>query len=170
MVLKLKRLVKRKVGEERNKLKGYNMKHLLPILLILGLVGCTSEPPVTESPVVKEKVEIDPDTHLFGIVVIVCRSLDAMLRIMESDKISKEAATQSVMMHANMGVCGVVRPPQPGILEKLETSYIDYNGNEAQIWKLKGLELWTVVSVEHIDFNKKPKTKPNKTRPTGHTV
>ena len=39
------------------------MKHLLPILLILGLVGCTSEPPVTESPVVKEKVEIDPDTH-----------------------------------------------------------------------------------------------------------
>ena len=144
------------------------MKHLLPILLILGLVGCTSEPPVTESPVVKEKVEIDPDTHLFGIVVIVCRSLDALLRIMESDKISKEAATQSVMMHANMGVCGVVRPPQPGILEKLETSYIDYNGNEAQIWKLKGLELWTVVSVDHIEFNKKP--KPKKTRPTGHTV
>ena len=144
------------------------MKHLLPILLILGLVGCTSEPPVTESPVVKEKVEIDPDTHLFGIVVIVCRSLDAMLRIMESDKISKEAATQSVMMHANMGVCGVVRPPQPGILEKLETSYIDYNGNEAQIWKLKDLELWTVVSVDHIEFNKKP--KPKKTRPTGHTV
>ena len=91
-----------------------------------------------------------------------------MLRIMESDKISKEAATQSVMMHANMGVCGVVRPPQPGILEKLETSYIDYNGNEAQIWKLKDLELWTVVSVDHIEFNKKP--KPKKTRPTGHTV
>ena len=144
------------------------MKILLPILLILGLVACTSEPPVTKSPVVKEKVETKTEKYAFAILVIICNSLDSILDVMEEDKISKEAATASIKKYAKMGLCGVVIPPQPGMLGKLVASYVDYDGNLSQIWKLKSIDLWTIVAVEYIEF--KSNKKPKETKSIGHTI
>jgi cobyric acid synthase len=144
------------------------MIYVLLLLGMCGLVGCTSEPPVVETPVIKEKVEPKTEKYAFAILVIICNSLDSILDVMEEDKISKEAATASVKKYAKMGLCGVVIPPQPGMLGKLVASYVDYDGTPSQIWKLKGIDLWTIVAVEYIEF--KSNKKPKETQSIGHTI
>jgi hypothetical protein len=56
-----------------------------------------------------------------------------------------------------LGVCGLHRPPQPGLLEKLEFSYIDFSGVPSQIWKIKDHDLWTIVAQKYVEFIDKPK-------------
>ena len=145
------------------------MIYLVLILGMCGLLGCTSEPPVVETPVVieepkkevKEEVQLEPKEGQYAIAILSasCLSLKATKNIMEADKVSNTDAGAILKRYIKMGICGVYYPPKPGVLEKLEVSYIDYMGVKSQLWKLKDRDLWTIVAVENIQFRDKPEEK-----------
>ena len=156
------------------------MKHLVLILGIFGLLGCTSEPPVVETPVVtqepKKEIKEEPQKELkenqYGLTILrlSCSSLQVIKNIGVADTVSGDEAATLVKRYIKLGVCGVYRPPQPGLLEKLEFSYIDFSGIVSQLWKLKGHDLWTIVAREYVEFIDKPKKEKEEIKPTGHKV
>ena len=143
------------------------MKHLVLILGIFGLLGCTSEPPVVETPVVtqepKKEIKEEPQKELkenqYGLTILrlSCSSLQVIKNIGVADTVSQDEATTMIKRYMKLGVCGLYRPPQPGLLEKLEFSYIDFSGVPSQIWKIKGHDLWTIVAQKYVEFIDKPK-------------
>ena len=143
------------------------MIYLVLILGMCGLLGCTSEPPVVETPVVieepKKEVKEEPQKELkenqygLSILRLSCSSLQAIKNIGVADTVSEDDATTMVKRYMKLGVCGLHRPPQPGLLEKLEFSYIDFSGVPSQIWKIKGHDLWTIVAQKYVEFIDKPK-------------
>ena len=147
------------------------MIYVLLLLGMCGLVGCTSEPPVVETPVVieepKKEVKEEPKTELTDDKIAVavlrasCLSLKATKNVMEADKVSSEQAGILLKKLISVGICGVYYPPRFGILEKLEISYVDSMGIKSQIWKLKDRDLWTIVAFENIQWRDKPQEPIN---------
>jgi len=147
------------------------MIYLVLILGMCGLLGCTSEPPVVETPVVieepKKEVKEEPKTELTDDKIAVavlrasCLSLKATKDVMEADKVSSEQAGILLKKLISVGICGVYYPPRFGILEKLEISYVDSMGIKSQIWKLKDRDLWTIVAFENIQLRDKPQEPIN---------
>jgi hypothetical protein len=147
------------------------MKNLVLLLGMFILLGCTSEPPVVETPVVieepKKEVKEEPKTELTDDKIAVavlrasCLSLKATKDVMEADKVSSEQAGILLKKLISVGICGVYYPPRFGILEKLEISYVDSMGIKSQIWKLKDRDLWTIVAFENIQLRDKPQEPIN---------
>ena len=147
------------------------MKNLVLLLGMFILLGCTSEPPVVETPVVieepKKEVKEEPKTVLTDDKIAVavlrasCLSLKATKNVMEADKVSSEQAGILLKKLISVGICGVYYPPRFGILEKLEISYVDSMGIKSQIWKLKDRDLWTIVAFENIQWRDKPQEPIN---------
>lgn len=145
------------------------MIYLVLILGMCGLLGCTSEPPVVETPVVieepkkevKEELDqkLDENTIAYAVIRASCLSLKATKDVMEADKVSGEEGGTLLRKLISVGICGVYYPPRFGILEKLEISYVDSMGIKSQIWKLRGRDLWTIIAKEHIQFREKPEKK-----------
>jgi hypothetical protein len=131
------------------------MKHLILILGICGVLGCTSTSPVVKTPVIEEskkevKTKIKKNQVGVGIVRISCISLEYIKNIMEADKVSSTEASKLLKRHINAKVCGIHYPPTMVLLEGLEEEYIDYAGIVTQIWKLKDRNLWTIVAKEYV--------------------
>ena len=157
------------------------MKHLVLILGIFGLLGCTSEPPVVETPVVTEEIkkeikeesqkELKANQYGLSILRLSCSSLQVMKNVGIADTVSGDEAARMLRRYMKLGVCGVYRPPQPGLLEKLEFSYVDFSGIVSQIWKLKDHDLWTIVAQEYVEFIEKPKKEePIKNKTIEHAI
>ena len=147
------------------------MKNLVLLLGMFIQLGCTSEPPVVETPVVieepKKEVKEEPKTELTDDKIAVavlrasCLSLKATKNVMEADKVSSEQAGILLKKLISVGICGVYYPPRFVILEKLEISYVDSMGIKSQIWKLKDRDLWTIVAFENIQWRDKPQEPIN---------
>jgi hypothetical protein len=101
------------------------MRYLLFILIIIISFNGTS---VTFA----EKKE----TQLVGIII---------------DTISNTAAVTLFKKYSLMGVCGRYPTPRLVPLEKLEDEYVDYNNKKSQIWKLKDLNMWSIVDPTRIE-------------------
>jgi hypothetical protein len=116
------------------------MRYLLFILIIIISFNWTS---VTFS----EKKE----TQLVGIIIASCLSLDVIKEIAKKDTISNTAAVTLFKKYSLMGVCGRYPTPRLVPLEKLEDEYVDYNNKKSQIWKLKDLNMWSIVDPKRIE-------------------
>ena len=157
------------------------MIYLVLILGMCGLLGCTSEPPVVETPIVteepKKEIKEEPQKELkenqYGLTILrlSCSSLQVIKNIGVADTVSGDEATTMIKRYMKLGVCGLYRPPQPGLLEKLEFSYVDFSGIVSQIWKLKDHDLWTIVAQEYVEFIEKPKKEePIKNKTIEHAI
>ena len=141
------------------------MKNLVLLLGMFILLGCTSEPPIVETPVVieepkkevKEELDqkLDENKIAYAVIRASCLSLKATKDVMEADKVSAKDGGTLLRRLIAVGICGVYYPPRFGILEKLEISYVDSMGIKSQIWKLHGRDLWTIVAGENVKFKEK---------------
>ena len=110
----------------------------------------------------------EKNTQLVGIIIASCVSLDVMKDIAKADAISNLDAVKLFKKYSLMGICGRYPTPRLVPLEKLEGEYLDYNKKKSQIWKLKDINMWSIVDPTRIENI--PTTKNTLKTKTGHEI
>ena len=126
------------------------MKHIRSIILSLLII----------LPISLTSVSAEEKSRLMGVIIASCLSLDIMKLIAKADETSKTASTSLFKKYSMMGVCGRYPTPRIAPLEKLEMTYKDHAGVKSEIWKLVGMNMWSIVDprrIENIPTYKKTK-------------
>ena len=126
------------------------MKKILVVFSLFILIGCGTTPP-TEAKVKRVKENV---TEQIGIMTISCLDLNAIIDLAESDRLSAVAVQVKLRKYVSEGKCGIHKPRIPVPLETLIDEYVDFMGIETQIWKVKNLDLWTLMAKNVIKYKK----------------
>ena len=131
------------------------MKILGILLGLFILVGCQTTPPVEPK---VEKVQEKKKSKV-GIMTISCVDISAILDLSEADRISSQAVQTRLQQYMLIGKCGIHNPRIAVPLETLIDEYVDFMGVETQIWKVKNLDLWTLIAKNVIQYDRQPPEK-----------
>ena len=131
------------------------MKILGILLGLFILVGCQTTPPVEPK---VEKVQEKKKSKV-GIMTISCVDISAILDLSEADKISAQAVQTRLQQYMMLSKCGIHNPRIAVPLETLIAEYTDFMGVETQIWKVKNLDLWTLIAKNVIQYDRQPPEK-----------
>ena len=131
------------------------MKILGILLGLFILVGCQTTPPVEPK---VEKVQEKKKSKV-GIMTISCVDISAILDLSEADKISAQAVQARLQQYMMLSKCGIHNPRIAVPLETLIAEYTDFMGVETQIWKVKNLDLWTLIAKNVIQYDRQPPEK-----------
>lgn len=126
------------------------MKHIRSIILSLLIIL-----PISLTPVSAEE-----KSRLMGVIIASCLNLDVMKLIAKADETSKEEATSLFKKYSMMGVCGRYPTPRIAPLEKMEMTYNDHAGVKSEIWKIKDMNMWSIIDprrIENVPIYKKTK-------------
>jgi hypothetical protein len=137
-------------------------KQFLLLFILLLPVFCQVKIPF-ESINVKAQ-----ETQLVGLIIASCVTLDSVKQIAKADETSKEKAVQLFLGFETLGICGRYPTPRLAPLEKKILTYIDYSKNTIELWKIKDLDLWSLVDPRRIEIItiKKNNLKTN----SGHKI
>ena len=131
------------------------MKILGILLGLFILVGCQTTPPVEPK---VEKVQEKKKSKI-GIMTISCLDISAILDLSEADRISGQEVQARLQQYMLIGKCGIHNPRIAVPLETLIDEYVDFMGVETQIWKVKNLDLWTLIAKNVIQYDRQPPEK-----------
>jgi hypothetical protein len=132
------------------------MKILGILLSTFILIGCEATPPVEVKQPVK-KIQENKEKNRMGIMTMSCLELDVVLHIAESDRVSLKAVQSKLRKYVELGKCGIHRPRIPIPLETLIDEYVDFMGVVSQVWKVKNLDLWTILAKDVIVYEERKK-------------
>ena len=130
------------------------MKKILVVLSLFILIGCETIPP-TEAKVKTVKDKVD---YKIGVMTVSCKDLNAILDLSQADRESLQAVQIKLQQYILLGKCGVHNPRIAVPLETLIDEYVDFMGVESQIWKVKNIQLWTLIA-KNIIYHGRPKDK-----------
>ena len=133
------------------------MKILGILLGLFILVGCQTTPPVEPK---VEKVQEKKKSKI-GIMTISCIDISAILDLSEADRISAQEVQARLQQYMILRKCGVHNPRIAVPLETLIAEYIDFMGIETQIWKVKNLDLWTLIAKNVIQYERQKEKRDN---------
>jgi len=135
------------------------MKILGILLSMFILIGCKTTDPVVVKPQV-EKIQEKKERTKIGIMTISCIEVSAILDLSEGDRSSLMDVQLKLRQYIAAGKCGIHKPRIPVPLGTLIDEYVDFMGVETQIWKVKNLDLWTLIAknvIKYEDLEKKNK-------------
>tara|TARA_R100000458_G_C8187681_1_gene182485 strand:- start:138 stop:563 length:426 start_codon:yes stop_codon:yes gene_type:complete len=132
------------------------MKILGILLSMFILIGCKTTDPVVVKPTV-EKIQEKKDKIVIGVMTVSCIELSAIQDLSNGDRNSMIDVQRRLQQHMAAGKCGIHKPRIRVPLETLVDEYVDFMGIETQIWKVRNLNLWTLIAKGTVEYKKSPK-------------
>lgn len=80
-----------------------------------------------------------------AMVIASCNSLEAAKEIVDADKISRNTATNLFFQLVADKRCVQHKPPLLAPLEEKVLTYIDFADRKTEVWKIKGMNRWSLL-------------------------
>tara|TARA_R100001086_G_scaffold245084_1_gene175549 strand:+ start:264 stop:680 length:417 start_codon:yes stop_codon:yes gene_type:complete len=122
------------------------MRQIFIAILSCFLFACTAVSEDAKKVVNSQPPLIQKQVEVGAFITISCASVKAMSDIMEGDKVSVADAGKIFLMYEGQQLCMRHYPRVFVILDKLVKEYLDYENDPSQLWKLREMEIWTLVS------------------------